>query len=611
MPHPPLPPQGDAAPSIQPPAMQRIEPRLMLSHLWRLAMPYFRSEERWLGGVLLGTVIGIELSVVAINVLITQWNARFFNALQDRNWEVFVAEMIFFCALAAAFTVLKVYQNYVNQWLQIRWRNWMTARYLERWLHRAAHYRMQLTGDAADNPDQRIAEDIRQFVELTLYILIGVLGAFVTFCSYVTLLWVLSADAPLSLFGREIGIPGYLVWAGILYSVVGTLITHLIGRSLIKLNFDQQRYEADFRFNLVRVRENAEQIALLGGENAERASLAARFAAVMANWFRIMTRQKKLIFFTASFNQISVVIPYIVASPVYFAGRIQLGGLMQIASAFGQLQSAVSFFADTTYLRFAEWQAVIARLAGFEAAIATANVATDAGTEDAGGGKAIASSADHAVAGLSLANLIVRLPNGAPLVAAAALDVDAGERVLLTGPSGTGKSTLFRAIAGIWPFGAGSIAIRQGATLMMLPQRPYFPIGPLRGAITYPASEFAFPDEALKRVVALVGLAGLAGRLDEHAHWNRVLSLGEQQRLGLARALLHGPDFQFLDEATASLDEAAEAELYDLLNKEMPATTIVSIGHRSTLSEFHRREVTLVRAGTGLTEARLTEKAAR
>lgn len=606
MPQPAVPPKGEAIP---PQATQRIEPRLMLSHLWRLAMPYFRSEERWLGGVLLGTVIGIELSVVAINVLITQWNARFFNALQDRNWEVFVAEMIFFCALAAAFTVLKVYQNYVNQWLQIRWRNWMTARYLERWLHRAAHYRMQLTGDAADNPDQRIAEDIRQFVELTLFILIGVLGAFVTFCSYVALLWVLSADAPLSLFGREIGIPGYLVWAGILYSVVGTLITHLIGRALIKLNFDQQRYEADFRFNLVRVRENAEQIALLGGENAERASLAARFAAVMTNWFRIMTRQKKLIFFTASFNQISVVIPYVVASPVYFAGRIQLGGLMQIASAFGQLQSAVSFFADTTYLRFAEWQAVIARLVGFEAAIA--NAATDAGDETADGGTAIISSADHAATGISLANLIVRLPNGAPLVAAAALDVDAGERVLLTGPSGTGKSTLFRAIAGIWPFGAGSIAVRQGATLMMLPQRPYFPIGSLRGAITYPASEYAFEEEKLKRAVALVGLAGLAGRLDEHAHWNRVLSLGEQQRLGLARALLHRPDFLFLDEATASLDEAAEAELYHLLDKEMPEATIVSIGHRSTLSDFHRREVTLVRAGADRTEARLTEKAAR
>jgi putative ATP-binding cassette transporter len=562
----------------------------LLGHMRRLALPYFRSEERWRAGILLATVITIELSIVGINVLVTQWNARFYNALQDRKWDAFVSELTFFCALAASYIVLRVYQNYVNQWLQIRWRNWMTAQFLSRWLAAATHYRMQLSGDVADNPDQRIAEDIRQFIELTLYILVGVLGAFVTFCSYVVLLWILSADAPLSLFGREISIPGYLVWMGVIYSIVGTVIAHLIGRKLIQLNFNQQRYEADFRFNLVRVRENAEQIALLGGETVERRNLIARFAAVMNNWFLIMSRQKRLIFFTTGFNQASVVFPYIVASPAYFAGRIQLGGLMQIASAFGQLQSAVAFFVDTTYLRFAEWQAVIARLVGFETAIKAAQQPGD---------KRLDTAAGEPVTGLSLAKLVVRLPNGAPLVSTEALEIDAGERVLVTGPSGAGKSTLFRAIAGIWPHADGRIAIRKGADLMMLPQRPYFPIGSLAAAICYPAGAGRWDQATLARAVTQVGLPALATRLDEESHWNRVLSLGEQQRLGIARALLHRPDFLFLDEATASLDEAAEAELYALLESELPQSTIISIGHRSTLAEFHRREVTLVRTGAG------------
>jgi putative ATP-binding cassette transporter len=562
----------------------------LLATVWRLAVPYFRSEEKWRGRGLLATVIAIELAIVAINVLITQWNARFFNALQERNWDTFVAELLFFCTLAAMFIVLRVYQTYVNQWLQIRWRNWLTARYLARWLDGAAHYRMQLTGEAADNPDQRIAEDIKQFIELTLFMLVGILSAVVTFCSYVVLLWTLSAEAPLTLFGREFAIPGYLVWIGVIYSVLGTLITHAIGRALIGLNFNQQRFEADFRFNLVRVRENAEQIALLAGEATERAGLLSRFTAVMNNWFAIMARQKKLIFFTASFNQASVVFPYVVASPAYFAGRIQLGGLMQIASAFGQLQAAVSFFVDATYLRFAEWQAVIARLVGFDAAIHAAHA--QAAT------RAIAVNAQPAARRIALSDLVVHLPNGEPMVSAAALSVDAGARMLVTGPSGAGKSTLFRAIAGIWPHGSGTVTIPAGARLMMLPQRPYFPIGTLRGAIAYPAAAETFADEQLRHALDQIGLPTLADRLDEQAHWNRQLSLGEQQRLGLARALLHKPDYLFLDEATASLDEPSEAAMYRLLDSDLPDSTIVSIGHRSTLTEFHRSEVTLVREGT-------------
>jgi vitamin B12/bleomycin/antimicrobial peptide transport system ATP-binding/permease protein len=560
-----------------------------LATIWRLARPYFFSEDRWAGRALLAAVIAIELSIVAINVMLNQWNNRFYNALQERNWDNFVWELLFFCALAAAFIVLAVYQLYLNQWLQIRWRRWMTQQYLGHWLDAANHYRMQLLGDSADNPDQRIAEDINLFVDRTLTLTVGLLSAIVTLLSFLTILWTLSALAPLRLFGTTFDIPGYLVWAALLYAVVGTVLTHLIGWPLVSLNFRQQRFEADFRFNLVRVRENSEQIALLGGETAERERLLDRFGRVVGNFMLIMQRTKKLTFLTTSYTQVSTVFPFIVISPAYFAGAVQLGGLMQTASAFTSVQTALSFFVNA-YRQLAEWRAVIARLDGFNVAVAKAQSAATADT-------AIMVSPRAGEEAVAIDELLVRLPEGAPLVAADGIDVEPGERVLLTGPSGAGKSTLFRAIAGTWPFGSGTVFVPKGAKVMALPQRPYFPIGTLAAAVTYPAEPGTFDSEALAEVIRAVGLPALAARLHEEAHWNRMLSLGEQQRLGIARAILQAPDYLFLDEATASLDEAAEAALYRLLDERLKGTTIVSIGHRSTLSAFHRRGLTLVREG--------------
>ena len=560
-----------------------------LAIIWRLARPYFFSEDRWAGRVLLGTVIVIELSVVAINVMLNQWNNRFYNALQERNWDAFIYELGFFCVLAAIYIVLAVYQLYLNQWLQIRWRRWMTQYYLDRWLAGANHYRMQLLGDAADNPDQRIAEDINMFIDRTLTISVGLLSAIVTLFSFVVILWTLSAAAPLHLFGASFNIPGYLVWAALLYAAVGTTLTHLIGWPLVSLNFRQQRFEADFRFNLVRVRENSEQIALLGGETAERERLLARFGYVVGNFLLIMQRTKQLTFLTSGYAQISIVFPFIVISPAYFAGAIQLGGLMQTASAFTSVQKALSFFVET-YRLLAEWRAVIARLDGF-------NIAAERARAAATATPAIAVSARAGRDRVEIDDLLVRLPQGTPLVAANDIAIAAGERVLLTGPSGAGKSTLFRAIAGTWPFGAGTIRVPKGAKLIALPQRPYFPIGALTAAVTYPAEPGTFGAEAVSEVISAVGLPALAGRIAEEAHWNRMLSLGEQQRLGIARAILQTPDYLFLDEATASLDEAAEAALYRLLNARLKRTTIVSIGHRSTLAAFHRRGLVLERDG--------------
>jgi len=560
-----------------------------LATVWRIASPYFfRSDDRWPGRLLLTAVIAIELSIVAITVLINEWNARFYNALQDRDWNAFVYELGYFCVLAAAFILLAVYQLYLNQWLQIRWRRWLTAEYLAHWLAGANHYRMQLLGDAADNPDQRISEDIRSFIELTLNIGLQLLNSCVTLGSFMVILWSLSAAAPLHLFGMSVNIPGYLFWAALIYACIGTVITHWIGRALIALNFQQQRYEADFRFSLVRVRENAEQIALLDGERAETDRLLTRFASVVANWRAIMSRQKKLTFFTAGYGQASVVFPFIMVSPAYFAGVIQLGGLMQTANAFGRVQEALSVFVNI-YRSLAEWRAVIERLSGFDQSVAAARAVASTPpviSVAAGDGNAV-----------TFDQLAVRLPGGVPLLNADAISITQGEHVLVSGPSGAGKSTLFRVLAGVWPFGSGTVHVPKNASVMILPQRPYFPIAPLAAAVAYPAEPGTYDSARIAELIEAVGLPALTSRMEEEAHWNRMLSPGEQQRLGIARAILHGPDFLFLDEATASLDEPSEAALYHLLAARLPKAAVISIGHRSTLIALHRRFLALLPEG--------------
>jgi putative ATP-binding cassette transporter len=565
-----------------------------LTTIWRLCLPYFRSEDRWPGRLLLAAVIAIELSIVAITVILNQWYNRFYNTLQNYDWNGFVSAIVFFCVLAAIYTVLAVYQNYLNLWLQIRWRRWMTRNYLRQWLNTATHYRMQLLGDAADNPDQRIADDLQMFVQQTLSIGIGILSSVVTLCSFVVILWNLSEEAPLHLFGFFI--PGYLVWAALIYAVLGTVLTHRIGWPLIPLNFQQQRFEADFRFNLVRTRENSEQIAAMHGEPAERERHLDRFSRVVANWIAIMKRQKQLNFFTQSYGQASVIFPYLMVSPVYFSRAMQLGGMMQTASAFGTVQKAFSYFVEN-YQSIAQYRAIVTRLSGFEAAIvAGRDVALTPPTVEV-------LPRDNSNV-ILIDDLKVRLPNSKPLVNAERIVLSPGERVLVTGPSGAGKSTLFRAIAGIWPFGSGRIMVPKGAKMVLLPQRPYFPVASLAAAVSYPARLGTFDNARLADVLKAVGLGEWADRLEEEAHWNRMLSLGEQQRLAVARALLLEPNFLFLDEATASLDEPGEASLYRVLQERLKGTTIISIGHRSTLGAFHRRRFEVAPSEVAAAEVR-------
>lgn len=574
----------------------------------RIALPYFKSEERWSGIGLLASVIALQLFQVWLNIEFNSWNNIFYNAIQNKDWNTFISQLLLggllkgdifhlgFTTLATLFIVTAVYQIYLQQWLQIRWRRWMTERYLGRWLANNTHYRMRLKGDQADNPDQRIADDIRQFINSTLDIGIALLGSIVTLISFVVILWTLSAATPLMIGSKTFQIPGYLVWAALIYAIIGTWVTHLVGRPLVRLNFDQQRYEADFRFSLVRLRENAEQVTLLSGERAEEERLRDRFGRVVGNWFGIMRRTKRLTFLTSSYSQIAIIFPYVVVSPVYFFANMTLGGLMQIASAFGQVQSALSFFV-TAYSSIADWKAVLDRLAGFNASMDWAQ-SLDAKAprleQLANGGTALVAE-----------DLAVGLPTGQEIVRVDNLEIEPGDRVLVTGAAGSGKTSLFRALGGVWPFGTGTIRLPQGSTLLVLPQRAYLPLGSLRGALAYPGPEDAFTSQAIEGVLDDVGLGRLKDRLDETAYWTDKLSGGEQQRLSIARALLQKPDFLLLDEATSQLDIKAETALYRLLLTRLPESAIVSIGHRSSLTAFHARFFVLEADAAG--PHRLTE----
>jgi putative ATP-binding cassette transporter len=568
--------------------MRRVGP--VLRDAWYLSAPYFRSEEKWSAILLLVSTIALNLSLVGMTVVLNFWNGAFFDAIQSRDWQSFT-QLIFlykktphgvrpgFCSIAV-----------------IRWRRWLTSRYLDDWIGDRTYYRMSLTSkldvDGTDNPDQRISEDIGNFVTSTLSLGLDLMSNVVTLFSFLGILWVLSGS--ITILG--VTIHGYMVWVALIYAVVGSLFTHLVGRPLVRLTFNQQKVEADFRFALMRLRENTEGVALYNGEVEERGELAHRFRFVVGNWWAIMRRTKSLNMLTTAYGQIANIFPIVVAAPRYFSGLIALGVLTRISDAFGQVQSALSWLVSN-YSNIASWSATVERLGTFRRSIEEAHVKLPDGAVRQQEGP-----------DLVLEDVSLCLPNGQPLLEHATFTAVPGQSIIITGASGSGKSTLFRELAGIWPYAKGRITL-PAARSLFLPQRPYMPLGTLRRIATYPLDPASVPDDVLAEAMTACGLAHLLPALEEKRGWAQVLSGGEQQRLAVVRALLVKPDWLFLDEATANLDPEAETALYALLRQCLSGTTLISIAHRESVAKLHDRHIVIAKGRVAQDSAALVAPA--
>ena len=558
-----------------------MDKKNLLRGFWTLFKGYWHSEEKWKARGLLAVVIALNFACVGLLVKLNNWYNEFYNALQEYQEELFLPLIGEFSALAFTFICISVYAIYLRQLLEIRWRTWMTNNYLNSWMKNQTYYRLQ---DSTDNPDQRISEDIAQFVSLTLQLIVGFLRQSVTLVAFSFVLWELSGAFTFELGGNEFVIYGYMFWFTIIYAGVGTWLVHIVGKKLIGLQFNQQRYEADFRFSMMRVRENAESIAFYRGENSELENFSWKFGDVIKNFRKLMTKTKHLNFYVNGYAQAAVIVPILLAAPRYFSKEMQLGGLMQTITAFGRVQDALSFFIDS-YATIANLAAVIQRLNGF--------------TEHVKEVQAVESKVKRGIAtDFEVSDLNISLPTGSQLLNKLSLSLENTKALLVTGASGCGKSTLLRTLAGIWAYAVGNVSLPENAKVMFLPQKPYLPLGSLRRALIYPAAEKDSPsDEKLIAALKAVNLSQLADKLDVADDWSRILSGGEQQRLAFARVILNQPNYIFLDEATSALDEPRELEMYETLKKILPNAKIISVGHRSTLYQVHDSELKLEGGG--------------
>ena len=556
--------------------MQRFNlTRQFFRDVWYLTKSYWQSEEKKKAFFLLGCIIALTLGVVYMLVLLNQWNNSFYSALQNYDAKKIFDELIHFSWLAAIYILLAVYSYYLQQTLILNWRRWLTTRFIDIWLQNKTYYNLQMFGKDTDNPDQRISEDVRQFVEMTLSFGIGILKAFCTFASFVVILYNLSGSLSFTFMGKTWTINGYMLWASLLYSVIGTYITHLVGRKLVKINFIQQKYEADFRFSMIRLRESAESVAFYRGEAQEGSVFKQRFKMLLDNFWKLVNKQKQLVFLNSGYSQIAIIFPFVVAMNRYLTKEVTLGGLMQVAGAFGRVQDSLSYFVDM-YSSIAQWQAVVMRLTYFGRHMHDVSQQAERFHVER------FAAADV----VEVSNMQINLPDGKPLLENLSFTLHPGHNVLIKGVSGSGKSTLLRAISGIWPFVDGKIFLPERDKLMFIPQKPYLPLGTLRAALNYPGNK-PIDDTELIYLMDLCQIGYLKDKLDLEADWSHVLSVGEQQRLAFVRAHIQQPQWLFLDEATSALDEDTEATMYSLLQERLTQTTVVSVGHRSTLNKYH------------------------
>ena len=559
------------------------ETKEFIKDLWLLTKSYWQSEERNKAFLLLIAIVALTLGIVYMLVLLNQWNNSFYSALQNYETDKLFDELIHFSWLAAIYIILSVYSYVLQQTLILNWRRWMTNRFIDIWLKNRTYYHLQMFGKDTDNPDQRISEDVRLFVEMTLSFAIGILKAFCTFASFAFVLYKLSGSLEFTFMGREWSIDGYMFWAALVYSVIGTWVTHLVGKKLVQLNFVQQRYEADFRFSMIRLRENAENIAFYRGEQQESGVFKERFTLLLDNFWRLVTKHKQLIWLNSGYSQIAIIFPFVVAMNRYLSKEITLGGLMQVANAFGSVQTSLSYFIDV-YASLAQWKAVVLRLTYFGRHMHEVSSEADKFHVD----RFVTAEV------VSADGLQVNLPDGTPLLKKISFTLEPGQNVLIRGVSGSGKSTLLRAISGIWPFVEGRISLPDTKDLMFIPQRPYLPLGTLRNALLYPGTKM-ISDEHLLKLMEQCEIGYLSDKLDVVGDWSHVLSIGEQQRLAFVRAHVQQPLWLFLDEATSALDETTEAKMYMELGSSLPNTTVVSIGHRSTLNKYHQKALNINR----------------
>lgn len=556
--------------------MQRFNlTRQFFRDVWYLTKSYWQSEEKKKAFFLLGCIIALTLGVVYMLVLLNQWNNSFYSALQNYDAKKIFDELIHFSWLAAIYILLAVYSYYLQQTLILNWRRWLTTRFIDIWLQNKTYYNLQMFGKDTDNPDQRISEDVRQFVEMTLSFGIGILKAFCTFASFVVILYNLSGSLSFTFMGKTWTINGYMLWASLLYSVIGTYITHIVGRKLVNINFIQQKYEADFRFSMIRLRESAESVAFYRGEAQEGSVFKQRFKMLLDNFWKLVNKQKQLVFLNSGYSQIAIIFPFVVAMNRYLTKEVTLGGLMQVASAFGRVQDSLSYFVDM-YSSIAQWQAVVMRLTCFGHHMHDVYQQAERFHVER------FAAADV----VEVDNMQINLPDGKPLLENISFTLHPGHNVLIKGVSGSGKSTLLRAISGIWPFVDGKIFLPERDKLMFIPQKSYLPLGTLRAALNYPGNK-PIDDTELIYLMDLCQIGYLKDKLDLEADWSHVLSVGEQQRLAFVRAHIQQPQWLFLDEATSALDEDTEANMYSLLQERLQQTTVVSVGHRSTLNKYH------------------------